>query len=191
MQETNSTTHTPKQGEPHRQSPPDYRPLIIVLFVLGIFSVVVMVLFVRQFPPNLPAAEAVTQLAVIRMALEHYHGENARFPNASEGLQVLYTPRKGGPYIDIQTPPCGDACGTALVPGFEVWENEAYLLDATAGSEYTIDFCAGYDPMTWPAGRWVSESCTIWPWLCRRWVCYSGPGARYRRFLCGPGSQQQ
>ena len=56
-----------------------------------------------------------------------------------------------GPHNIIQNPPCGSTCGTPLVPGFEVFENEAYLVNCIAGSEYTVSFCNGYNPATWDA----------------------------------------
>lgn len=56
-----------------------------------------------------------------------------------------------GPFINIQTPPCEASCGTPVMPGFQVFGNEAYLINTVAGSEYTVDFCSGYSAGTWPA----------------------------------------
>ena len=62
-----------------------------------------------------------------------------------------------GPYVDMQVPPCDLTCGTPVAPGYEVWGNEGYLVNATAGSEYTVEFCTGYDAATWPATITVAE----------------------------------
>ncbi len=64
---------------------------------------------------------------------------------------------QGGPYFDIEIPPCDANCGTPLAAGFQVWGNEAYVITATAGSEYTFSFCNGYNASTWPAIITVAE----------------------------------
>lgn len=56
-----------------------------------------------------------------------------------------------GPYPNIQQPPTGEACGTPIHSGFQVFGNEAYLLDGQAGTRYELGFCEGYDPVKWEA----------------------------------------
>jgi hypothetical protein len=63
----------------------------------------------------------------------------------------------GGPYTNLQTPPCGTNCGTPTTAAFEVWGNEAYLVNGIAGSEYVFQFCTGYSAATWPATITVAE----------------------------------
>ncbi|MGH1437463.1 MAG: hypothetical protein ACRBG0_23695, partial [Lewinella sp.] len=46
--------------------------------------------------------------------------------------------------------PCDNSCGPVVL-GIEVWQNEGYLLPATANSQYTFEFCSGYSPATWDA----------------------------------------
>ena len=57
----------------------------------------------------------------------------------------------GDPYESLQEPPCEDLCGTPVEAVFDVWTNESYLVDGTAGSQYTFSFCEGYDPEVWEA----------------------------------------
>ena len=67
----------------------------------------------------------------------------------------------GGPYTDFDAPPCDSNCGTPLSPAFEVWANEAFIVDGTAGSQYTFEFCTGYNETTWAAGIAVAILDTI------------------------------
>lgn len=57
-----------------------------------------------------------------------------------------------GPYVDLYSASaCFEGCPT-VQPGFQVWQNEAYLLPGLdAGVTYTLDFCTGYNAGTWPA----------------------------------------
>jgi len=49
------------------------------------------------------------------------------------------------------------SCNTA-VPGFEVYGNEAYMLTGLiGGTEYTFEFCTGYDSNDWPATIAIGE----------------------------------
>lgn len=41
--------------------------------------------------------------------------------------------------------------GTTLTLNFEVWANEAYIMNICENGNYTVDFCNGYNPLTWPA----------------------------------------
>ncbi|MGB1205842.1 MAG: T9SS type A sorting domain-containing protein [Chitinophagales bacterium] len=56
-----------------------------------------------------------------------------------------------GPYTDLNPIPCAETCGTPVEAGFQVYSNEAYVLENTvAGGIYTIDICNGY-------GAWAAE----------------------------------
>jgi hypothetical protein len=60
-------------------------------------------------------------------------------------------------YDVLSAPPCDAACGTATVAPYEVWGNEAYTVNVTAGSQYVFEFCTGYLAATWPATITVAE----------------------------------
>lgn len=65
----------------------------------------------------------------------------------------------GGPYGNFNTPECYPNCETATVAEFEVWANEAYVFSGlTPDTEYTFEFCNGYDPANnWAANITIAE----------------------------------
>lgn len=58
----------------------------------------------------------------------------------------------GGLYADLYSASaCFEGCPT-VQPGYQVWQNEAYLLPGLdGGATYTLDFCNGYNAGTWAA----------------------------------------
>ncbi len=62
-----------------------------------------------------------------------------------------------GPYTDFGNAPCASACGIPYALGYEVWSSESYLVrNVNAGSEYTFEFCNGYNAATWAANITVA-----------------------------------
>lgn len=83
---------------------------------------------------------------------------SATDPACSGGGPVPCTQLAAGPYNNFAVPPCDATCGTPVTAPFEVWGNEAYTVNTSAGSEYVFEFCTGYDPVNnWPATITVAE----------------------------------
>lgn len=87
--------------------------LMVVLFIIGLLATVVLI-NVLPSQDKARTVKAQTDIATLSQALELYHLDSARYPDAGEGLQALLAPasgsaRSGGYVRELPKDPWGHA----------------------------------------------------------------------------------